>query len=157
MNKVIIIVSLLLPVLLFSQGKISVGGGAGLVGIKKETGFNGNVFAGYALNKTISIGADVLLGDVSGVETQALLGYVEGGSPKWSLDSGNKVYFSGVLGLGNLSFKVADISESAFTFFAGTKVNVDLDPKYVFGIKTGVYMSKLETMSVANLFFAYKF
>jgi len=156
MNKLVVIIGLLLPVLLFSQEKISIGGSVGLVGVKKEMGFNGNVFASYALNETISLGADVLLGGISGIETQALLGYVEVGSSKWSLDKGNKVYFSGVLGIGSLSFKVIDVSESAFTFFAGTKVNVSLNPKYVFGIKSGIYMSKLETMSVANLFFTYK-
>jgi len=157
MKKVIVVLSVLLPVLLFSQEKISIGGSAGLVRIKKEMGFNGNVFAGYDLSEAISIGADVLLGDVSGIETQALLGYVEAGSPKWSLDSGSRVYFTGVLGLGSLSLKVADVSENAFTFFAGTKVNVSLSPKYIFGIKSGFYMSKLDTIGVANLFFTYKF
>lgn len=143
---------------LFSQ-KISAGTSLGLISVDNNNSFNGNLYVAYNLNDKIAIGGDALFANgKSNLKTNAYLAYVEAGSSSWSLDSKNIFYFSGILGLGNLVQQAESYKDNAFTFYAGTKFNVILNPKFIFGIKSGIYLSELDKDPiVANLFFTYKF
>lgn len=148
----------LLPVCVFGQ-KFSTGASIGLISIDNNNGVNGNLYVAYHLNDKISIGGDALFGNgESKLITNAYMAYVEAGNSSWSLDSKHIFYFSGILGLGNVEEKVESFKEDAFAFYAGTKINVNLHPNFIFGIKSGIYLSKLEyDPIIANLFFTYKF
>ena len=152
------ILIVLFPFSIFSQ-KISVGSSLGLISVDNNNGFNGNLSAAYNLNDKISIGGDVLFGNgESNFKTSAYMAYIEAGSSSWSLDDKHIFYFSGMLGLGNVEKKVENFKEDAFTFYAGTKLNINLNPKFIFGVKSGIYLSKLDYNPIlANLFFTYKF
>lgn len=154
----IFIVIVLFPIGLFAQ-KFSAGVSAGLISVDENNGFNGNIYVAYYLNDKISLGTDALLSEgESDLKTNAFLAYVEAGNPTWSLDNKNIVYFSGMLGLGYIEEKITNYKEDAFTFYAGTKININLNPKFVFGIKSGIYLSKFDKDPIiANLFFTYKF
>ncbi|MFT4061207.1 MAG: hypothetical protein QM642_02500 [Edaphocola sp.] len=155
--KILIIVALF-PVGLFAQ-KFSAGASAGLITVDKNNGFNGNLYAGWHLNDKISLGADALLSERGlDFKTNAYMVYVEAGNPTWSLDNKNIVYFSGMLGLGYVEENVKPYKEGAFSFYAGTKINLNINPKFIFGIKSGIYFSKLDDDPIiANLFFTYRF
>jgi|GEM_PF-3120730 len=155
----IIIITTLLPVCLFAQ-KFSTGVSTGLISVDNNNGFNGNLYAAWHLNDKISLGVDALISEGElDLKTNAYMAYVEAGNPTWSIDNKNIVYFSGMLGLGYLEEKVKSYKkEDAFSFYAGTKINLNLNPKFVFGIKSGIYLSKLDDDPIiANLFFTYKF
>lgn len=155
--KIFIVVALS-PIGLFAQ-KFSAGASTGLISVDNNNGMNGNLYAAYHLSDKISLGADALLSEgESDLKTSAYMAYVEVGNPTWSLDNKNILYFSGMLGLGYLEEKVNNYKEEAFSFYAGTKINLNLNPKFIFGIKSGIYLSKLDKDPIiANLFFTYKF
>lgn len=153
-----IIIILLFPICVSAQ-KFNLGTSLGLITIDKNNGFNGNLFIAYQLNDNISIGADALIGTINkDLKINANILYLEAGNPKWSLDNKHIVYFSGTLGLGNIVEKINANKENVLCFYAGTKVNINIDPKFIFGLKSGFYFSKFEKNPIiANLFFAYKF
>lgn len=156
--RIFLIIIAFIPVSLTAQN-FSVGASFGLLSVDKNNGINGNLFAAYHFNDKISFGADALLGNgESDLKTSAYIAYVEAGNPNWSLDNKNIVYFSGILGLGQVEQKINSYKENAFSFYAGTKININLNPKFIFGIKSGIYLSKLDNDPImANLFFTYKF
>lgn len=151
---------LLSPVICLSQSKFSSGISTGLISINKENGLNENLFIAYKTSKNIDIGVDATFGQIklndNTFKTNLFLGYIEAGNA----DKGffkNKFYFSAIIGLGYTEQKIDVSKNSTGTFFAGTKLNYNLNKNCLLGIKSGYYFSHLENVIIANLFFTYKF
>ena len=146
------------PVCMFAQ-KFSAGAGGGLIAIDNNNGFNSNLYLAYNLNNKIAIGADALFANgENNLKTGAYIAYVEAGSSSWSIDNKHIFYFSGIIGFGNIEEKLESFKKNAATIYVGTKINVNLNPKFIFGIKSGMYLSKLDYIPImGNLFFTYKF
>ena len=68
----------------------------------------------------------------------------------------DKLYFSGIVGLGYIEQRSLNIKENASTIFFGTKLNYKLSQKFLIGIKSGYYFSKLDNVIIGNLFLTYK-
>jgi hypothetical protein len=152
-----LIIITLFPICIHAQ-KFSAGASAGLISVDSNTGINGNIYLAYNINDKISVGVDGLLGEgEEDLKTTAFLAYVEAGNPSWGLDKKNVFYFTGILGLGYVETKIPNFEEDAFSFFAGTKLNINVNPKFIFGIKSGIYLSELDNDPIiANIFFTYK-
>ncbi|WP_298397318.1 hypothetical protein [Flavobacterium sp.] len=143
----------------YSQKGISFGASSGFTTVDKEYGINGNFFIGYNTSKNIIIGLDGLFNEVSEnniiIKTNILMPYVEGGIPEKGMIK-EKLYFSGIIGLGFIEQKALNFEENSGTIFLGTKLNYKLSQNFIVGIKTGYYFSKLDNVIIGNLFLNYK-
>lgn len=143
----------------YSQKQISIGASSGFTTVDKEYGVNGNFFISYNTSKNITIGIDGFFNKVNDdnkiLKTNIFMPYIEGGNPERGMIK-DKLYFSGIVGLGYIEQRSLIIKENASTIFFGTKLNYKLSQKFLIGIKSGYYFSKLDNVIIGNLFLTYK-
>lgn len=157
-KQILLLVFFIIPLITFSQKKISIGESSGLISISKENGLNQNISLGYNTSKNIIVGVDAMIGKINNgnysAQTTSFLAYIEGSAQ----DKGtikNKLFFSGILGLGYLDKKNDLFNQNAICAFGGSKLNYKPNENIIFGIKSGYYISKLENVIIANLFITY--
>jgi len=142
-----------------SQERFNIGGGFGVVSVKKEIGYNLNVYTGYSLSELINVGIDGWYGKLKHDDLYSIKAYVETGDSKWGFKPGeyNKVYFSILSGIGYLRYNYETENKETISLFLGTNINFNFHVNLLFGIKTGYYFSKYENPLISSLFIAYRF
>ena len=159
MKKNIFLCAFLFMNFCYSQNNFNVGLSGGFSSIKKGNGTNENFYFGYNTSKNITIGIDGVINQVKvdgiTLKNNIILSYIEGGIPEKGMIK-DKLYFSGIVGLGYIEQKIININENTGTIFIGTKLNYKLYQNFLIGIKSGYYFSKLDNIIIANLFLTYK-
>lgn len=159
MKKSILLSTFLFMSFCYSQNKYSIGISGGFANIKKENGINENFFFGYNTSKNITIGIDGVISQlkVDGItlKSNIILPYIEGGIPEKGMIK-DKLYFSGIVGIGYMEQKVLNDDKNSGTLFLGTKLNYKLSQDFLIGIKSGYYFSNLDNVIIGNLFLTYK-
>ncbi|MDO5654926.1 MAG: hypothetical protein Q4G27_02165 [Flavobacteriaceae bacterium] len=59
-NNVVMILLIIFPLSVSAQQNFSIGGSGGLLSVDKQSAWNANLFAGYHISETITVGLDLM-------------------------------------------------------------------------------------------------